>query len=190
MNEKIKKILNKFGKFDITNGYRMLMLIDRNKKGKDRNSNKSIRKISKNKEEFIEILKDFLNKKKENERIYSCVNERDINKAIRIFKQHQLEADYYDDESKYNFYLDIKNRWLSSLMRPQAKKENWFLIDIDTKSKFEVNYTVKRLRQITANFIKYETENGYHIICSPFNPNLLDGIDIDIKKDGLLLLDY
>lgn len=185
---KIENILNKFENFDITSGYRMIMLINRHKKGKDRNPNKSIRKISKNKEEFIKILQEFLDIKKEGERIYSCVNERDINKAIRIFKQHQLDADYFDNESKYSFYLDVKNRWVSALMRPQAKKESYFLLDIDIKNKNEVDDIVKRLRQITANFVKYQTENGYHIICPPFNPNLLS--DVDIKKDGLLLLDY
>lgn len=184
----IEKILDKFENFDITSGYRMLMLIDRSKCGKDRNQKKCIRKISKNKEEFLKILQDFLEIKKEGERIYSCVNERDINKAIRIFKQNQLDADYYDEESRYSFYLDVKNRWISSIMRPQAKKTSYFLLDIDTKDKKEVDDIKTRLCKISSNFIKYETKNGYHIICSPFNPELLTGVDI--KKDGMLLLDY
>ena len=188
MNNKIEKILDKFENFDITSGYRMLMLIDRNKCGTDRNQKRSIRRISKNKEEFIEILQDFLDIKKDGERIYSCVNERDINKAIRIFKQNQLDADYYDEENKNSFYLDIKNRWISSIMKPQSKKESWFLIDIDTKEKKEVYEVVSFLGKFTRNFIKYETKNGYHIICPPFNPQLLQ--EVDIKKDGMLLLDY
>ncbi len=184
----IEKILDKFENFDITSGYRMLMLIDRSKCGTDRNKNKSIRKISKNKEEFLEILQEFLDLKKDGERIYSCVNERDINKAIRIFKQNQLDADYYDEESRNSFYLDIKSRWISAIMRPQAKKESSFLLDIDTKDKIELEDIKKRLCKISSNYVRYETKNGYHFICPPFNPELLQGIDI--KKDGMLLLDY
>ena len=185
---KTNKILEKFGNFNIIDGYRMLMLIDRNKCGKDRNNKKCIRRISKDREEFIEILQEFLDIKKEGERIYSCVNERDINKAIRIFKQNQLDADYYDEVSRNSFYLDIKNRWISTLMRPQAKKTSYFLLDIDTKDKTELDDVKKMLCKISSDYIRYETKNGYHFICPPFNPELLSGIDI--KKDGMLLLDY
>ncbi len=186
MNKKIEKILGKFGGFDVSTGYRMMMLIDRTKRGNEKN--RSIRKVSKNKEEFIKNLEFFLKLKKPHERIYSCVNERDVNKAIRIFKQNQLDADYQEEELRNNFYQDIKNRWISSLMQPQARKERWFLIDIDTKEKEEVDKIVYDLGQITRNYVKYETENGWHIICSPFNPSLLP--NEDIKKDGLVLLDY
>ena len=185
---KIERILTKFENFDITSGYRMLMLIDRSKCELNSRQKKCIRRISKNKEEFIEMLRYLLNNKKEGERIYSCVNERDINKAIRNFKQNQLDADYYDEESKNSFYLDIKNRWISAMMKPQAKKTSYFLLDIDTKDKESVESIVKYVGEISRNYIKYETKNGYHIICPPFNPQLLQGVDI--KKDGMLLLDY
>ena len=188
MENKVKKILCKFENFDITSGYRMLMLIDRNKCGTDRNTKKCIRRISTNKEEFIEILSEFLEIKKDSERIYSCVNERDINKAIRIFKQHQLDAEYYDEVSKNSFYLDIKNRWISAIMKPQAKKTSYFLLDIDTKDKEEVADIKARLCKISANYIRYEIKNGYHFVCPPFDPSLMS--DIDIKKDGMLLLNY
>lgn len=188
MENKIENILAKFENFDITSGYRMVMLIDRNNSGRDRNQKKCLRKISKNKEEFIEILSEFLEIKKDNERIYSCLNERDIHKAIRIFKQNQLDAEYYDEISKNSFYLDIKNRWISAMMKPQSTKTSYFLLDIDTKNKDEVDDVKKRLCKISANYIRYETKNGYHFVCPPFDPNLMSGIDI--KKDGLLLLDY
>lgn len=183
---KEKKIFEKFGNYDITSGYRLLILIDRDIQKRNRDA--SIKKISRNKEEFIEALEFLLKNKKEGERIYSCVNERDINKAIRIFKQNQLDADYYDDESKYSFYLDIKNRWISSMMKPQAKKTSYFLLDIDTKDKEELADIKNRLCKISANYVRYETKNGYHFICPPFNPELLAGVEI--KKDGMLLLDY
>ena len=186
LNKKIEKILEKFENFDITSGYRMMMLIDRTKGGNEKN--RSIRRVSKNREEFIANLEFFLDLKKPQERIYSCVNERDVSMAIRIFKQRQLDNDYADEESRISFYSDIKNRWLSCLMNPQAKKESYFLIDIDTKEKEEVYKIVYKLGQITRNYIKYETKNGWHIIAQPFNPEFLN--EVDIKKDGLILLDY
>lgn len=186
LEQKVQNILDKFGNLDITSGYRMIMLIDRSGPGKDRRHGKSTRKISKNKEEFMEILKEFVEARKGTERIYSCVNERDINKAIRIFKQNQLEADYYDEESRNSFYLDIKNRWLSCFMQPQARKTSYFLLDVDTKNKETLDNIKENLCKISANYIRYETENGFHFICPPFNPELLPGVEI--KKDGLLLL--
>ena len=187
---KIEKIFEKFGNFDITSGYRMLMLIQRGKEdGENQGKDKRIlRKISRNEEEFLKILNEFLEIKKDNERIYSCVNERDIDKAIKIFKQKQLDADYYNIESKNSFYLDIKNRWIGSVMKPRAKKTSYFLLDIDTKDKKELDDIKKRLCKISSNYVRYETKNGYHFICPPFNPELLAGVEI--KKDGLLLLDY
>ena len=74
------------------------------------------------------------------------------------------------------------------MMLPQSKKTSYFLLDIDTKDKEELEDIKKRVCKISANYVRYETKNGYHFICPPFNPALLDGIDI--KKDGMLLLDY
>ncbi len=192
MNKETEKILSKFGNFDLTSGYRMIMLINREKNGKDRNESRSIRRVSKNSEEFIILLEEFLAQKKtkefQNYRIYSCVNDRDINKAIRTFKKTQLDADYYDEENRNSFYTDIKNRWLSALMQPQSRKSHYFLLDIDTKDSDLIHKIELRLAVMTGNFFKYETKNGYHIVSNPFNTSLLP--DVEIKKDGLLLLSY
>lgn len=175
-----------------SDGIRMLMLCQRNKEGRKTNKTdrSSKRKISTNKEEFFKILEEFQEIKKnskESLRIYSCVNKRNINKAIRNFKIEQLEVDYYDIESRNKFYFDIKNRWISSLMKQNCRDETFFLIDIDKK---EDNFiTNKRLEKLKIEIIvSYQTKNGWHIITKPFNPNLLP--DLDIKKDALLLLDY
>ncbi len=189
--------IEKFNNF--MDGYRLIMLTHRGKEGGKVNKPDRVakKKISCNKEEFLEIFKEFKEIKDKNDkplRIYSSVNSRDINKAIREFKYRQLEADYYDEESKNNFYLDIKNRWISCLMNPRSKAETKFLIDIDnlgTEDKWDISEVEKHLVNIEVKIIlQYPTKNGIHIITEPFNPNLWNSDYGDIKKDGLLLLDY
>lgn len=187
--KKEEKIMQEF--YNYTDGVRMLMLIHRSKEGGklgDRNK-QNIRKISTNREEFKQILIGLLeekNKRKEPYRIYSCVNKRNMDKAIRIFKQRQLDADYYDKDSRDKFYIDVKNSFLSALMSPQARGETLFLLDIDEGQ--NIKEVKSKLSPITRNYKTYKTKNGYHIISQPFNPNLLAGVEI--KKDGLILLDY
>jgi len=188
INKETEKILEKFDGF--TDGVRFLMLIHRTKDGGNDNNRKTFRKISTNQDEFENILDEMITiKKTANKayRIYSCVNSRNINKAIKLFKQKQLDADYYDEDSKNSFYLDIKNRWISSLMKPQSKADNSFLIDIDEDdNKEKAEQIICNL--VGRNFKKFNTKNGYHFITPPFNPQLMEGFEI--KKDGLLLLSW
>jgi hypothetical protein len=188
MNKETEKILEKFDGF--TDGVRLLMLIYRAKDGGKDNNRKTFRRVSTSQDEFESILDEMVTMKKianKSYRIYSCVNSRDINKAIRIFKQKQLEADYYDEDSKNGFYLDIKNRWISSLMKPQSKAESSFLIDIDENDdEKKANKIISNL--VGRNFKKFKTKNGCHLVTPPFNPNLMKGFEI--KKDGLLLLSW
>lgn len=176
---------------DFKDGYRFLMLTHRSKEGGTNKDRKQIKRISKNSEEFDKMVQELLEIKKNSGRpyrLYASVNARDINKAIRIFKQNQLNADYYSVEDRNSFYFDLKNRWISAFMQPQARAETNFLLDIDTKDNATLKDIETRLLKITRNFFRYETKNGYHIVSQPFNPNLLP--DVDINKDGLMLLDY
>ena len=108
------------------------------------------------------------------------------------FKREQLEADFYDETNRNNFYFDIRNRWISSLMQQNARVETLFLIDIDNIiGNKNISYIEKHLSTIEAEIIcKYETKNGIHLITKPFNPNLFNNEFGEIKKDALLLLDF
>jgi len=193
MRTKEEEIIEYFK--DFTEGIRMIMLIHRGKEGGKNNQTDrfSKRKISTNKEEFGNILKEFLEEKRLSKlplRIYSSVNKRDFEKGIREFKRQQLDADYYDKESRYKFYLDIKNRFLSSLMRPSSRKETKFLIDCDTATKKSIGDIIDEAEKITNVILHYKTKDGYHLITEPFNPNEWNKELGEIKKDALLLLDY
>ena len=184
------------------NGVRVLFLIHRNKEGGETNNTKVRKVITRNKEEFrLELIK--LVDEKERAamlreplpyRIYSCVNARDIEKAIRQFKFEQLEADYYDDELRHGFYYDSKNRFVGALMTPSSrmKDQSYFVIDVDNEEGRDVmGEALGGIAQAGAKIImQYATKNGWHIVSEPFNPNLFNVPGVEIKKDGLLLLSY
>jgi hypothetical protein len=181
--------MSKFRNF--TDGYRLILLLERSKESGNVKDRKAIKKITRNSEEFENVLIEFLELQKteyHNYRIYSCVNARNINKAITTFKHLQLDADSYSEKNRNEFYFDVKNRWLSCYMQPQNRIETNFLIDIDTVDEKEIKEYEEQLCQITRNFFRYKTKNGWHIISQPFNPNLLT--KYPINKDGLLLLSY
>ena len=199
--EKLKSIMDEWKGF--TDGVRVLFLIWRNKEGAKVVRNLKIRKlISSDEEEFEKCLEQLLDLKERYAelplRIYSTVNKRNMDKAIRKFKELQLENDYQDKAQFYGFYKDIKNRWISSLMRPSSRLETQFIIDIDNEDKDYLKKIESEILEHTELIKKYKTKNGYHLIVKPFNPNLIksygnDGhiyTDVSIKKDGLILLDY
>jgi len=199
--EKLKSIMDEWKGF--TDGVRVLFLIWRKKEGAKVDRNLKIRKlISSDEEEFEKCLEQLLDLKERYAelplRIYSTVNKRNLDKAIRKLKELQLENDYQDKKQFYGFYKDIKNRWISSLMRPSSRLETQFIIDIDNEDKDYLKKIESEILEHTELIKKYKTKNGYHLIVKPFNPNLIksygnDGhiyTDVSIKKDGLILLDY
>lgn len=184
------KILEEFHGF--TDGVRMLMLCIRNKDGGSNNERTNTRMVSRNEEQFEEILVKYLEVMKMSPetpyRIYSSANKRDAKKAMRIFKYKQLDAEYNSDVEIENFFFDIKNRWLGSLMSPKARMEKNFLFDIDEGDEKTVEDFKKEIASVTRTYKIYQTKNGYHAVVPPFNPQLMPGYDIN--KDGLLLLKY
>lgn len=167
-------------------GVRGVMLIHRNKDGHIGNAQRTcIKKISKNKEEWTEAVQYFERLQRlafPLHRIYSCVNSRDMAKAIHEFKVRQLYHDYGNSEELERFYQDIQNRFFSCLMNPNCRKESNFLIDCDSEEEYEC-----ALKTLPKELIVYQypTRNGHHIISKPFNPN---EYQIEIKKDDLIYI--
>lgn len=194
--QKANHIFEEFNNF--TEGYRVLFLIQRHKEGGEINNSKLIKIISRNKVEYYDALVKLLTEQQEMHkknlpaRIYAAVNERDFSKAIRQFKYEQLEADYYDQVQKENFYLNIKNRFVGCLMQPTQKKTSYFLFDIDNHE--DIKDTTAEILSIIPNehIIKlYATKNGWHLITEPFNYTKLTlPKNCELKKDALLLLAY
>jgi len=164
-------------------GYRVVLLLHRNKDGAVGNAHRKCFKIITNGvqewTQAIEKLKHMKDTAYPLHRIYSTVNSRNMCKAIHEFKKRQLEFDYANNPT-YDFYLDIENRFVSCLMNPSCRNESFFLVDCDCAD----DYT-RALNEIHKSLIvfDYETKNGRHLVTKPFNPN---GLQLDIKKDDLL----
>lgn len=197
---KAKHIFDEFKFF--SDGVRVLFLIHRNKEGGETNNTKVRKVITRDSEEFrLELIKLIDEKERAAMlrepipyRIYSSVNARDIEKAIRQFKFEQLESDYYDDESRHNFYYDSKNRFVGALMTPSSrmKDQSYFIFDVDNvEGRDMMGEALSVLAVCDAKIImQYATKNGWHIVSEPFNPNTFSCPGVEIKKDGLLLLAY
>ena len=193
MKKKIEEIMKKFEGF--TDGVRVLLLLQRNKEGGNNRRDKGSLKrlVSKNQEEFRVCLeKMFAEVERFPDlplRIYSSVNPRNVEKAIRLFKFEQLEADFYDDDSRHNFYYDVRNRWVGVIASGGAKAGSNFLIDLDDMKRQNVESVMEALKTRNIEVLMdYPTKHGHHIITKPFNPNDLP--NLDIKTDGMLLLHF
>lgn len=191
--KEVNGIMDEFRPY--TGGFRVLFLIHRNKEGDATNNTKVMKIITRNEKEYREALNKLVREKKFSDipyRIYASVNKRDISKAMRQFKFEQLEADYYDQEQKENFYLDIKNRWIGCLMQPKSRATSLFIFDVDDPEKKDICGATLQALGTEVEILKvYPTKNGWHIITKAFNYTTVKFPDgCDIQKDGLILLAY
>ena len=179
----------KCSKQDFTDGWRVILLSDRKKLGgvNEKDRKKRSKWVTRNTDEFAEALAEAYDIAGKSQRIYSTLNERDFNKAVRIFKGLQLDMDFDAAESRERFYLDIKNRWISCLMRPPARKTSYFLIDVDNNEGDDVDAIRAEIVQHTEILLEYLTPNGTHIITKPFNHTL---VKAEVKTDGLMLWNH
>lgn len=192
IEKETQRIFDEFEEF--TDGYRVLFLIHRNKEGGGTNNDKVRKVITRNKKEYFDALEELVREKKMSERpfrIYASLNERNFDKAIRQFKFEQLEADYYDQVQKENFYLDIKNRFIGCLMQPAQRKTSMFLFDIDNvEGKDICGETLQALKGQEVIRLN-PTKNGWHLITNAFNYTTVKLPEsVELKKDGLLLLSW
>ena len=170
-----------------TDGFRGVMLLLRNKDGEVGNAQRnSIKRISSNSEEWKESVLELHRIQQDSHqghRIYSSVNSRDITKAIHEFKRRQLEIDFGNRHEYMQFYTDIKNRFFSCLMNPNARAQNHFIIDCDSQNEYVNAHLQLRPEDI---LMEYATKNGFHVITNPFNPN--ERGNMQIKKDDMMFI--
>lgn len=191
--QKAQFIADNFREF--CGGVRVLFLIHRNKEGGEHSNTKLIKAVSRSEEDIVDTIYELLiEKDKRSEltlRIYMSVNARNMQKAVRQFKQNMLDNDYNKFEEHDNFYFDIWNRWISSLMKPASRDETFFLIDCDDEN--ETQTALKELAGLEKDDMiikQYKTKNGMHIITKPYNPNLTPFCNTKMSKDGLLLINF
>lgn len=175
-------------------GVRCLLLIHRRKDGgRNRSDYHAVKRISMNSEDFENHLRELIAIKSKNPdipyRIYSNVNSRNIDKAIFRFKHEILDNDLVDNDQKYRFYTDINNRFFGCLMKPQSRKQNYFLFDLDQGEDYNDDSDFCKIFRMIENHTKIlcskQTPNGFHLITEPFN---YTKINIVPKTDALFLI--
>jgi len=177
---------------DFTDGVRVLILLHRSKDGASYSTRHERMLFSRDEKEFKEVLSYLIEiqNRRKNLRIYSSVNKRNLKKAIRNFKVDQLDIDYQSEEQQLDFYLQIKSRFASCLMRPQSKDDSLFLFDVDEPQTLDDALGILDSCSEKPEIVtQYKTKNGWHIVTKPFNHTKLKG-HIPVNTDGLLLLKY
>jgi hypothetical protein len=182
-------------------GVRVLLLMLRAKDGgsakTDRKATKKV--VTQSPAEFDEALIELRSLWRPDERIYSTINARNLDKAIRLFRYRQLDADYFAIPDKHSFYLDLENRWIGCLKSPQAAAGSLFLFDIDADVPPAIHQTMTAKVAEWDVVDDYKTRNGRHVITTPFNPNILLNFDHKhgetavrqcLHKNALMLWSY
>lgn len=191
--EAIAKRISEYD-LDFTSGVRGILLLHRKKDGFDgAYPQRDCRKrVVDSYDDYVNCLCEYLDimHKSEHElRIYASCNPRDMAKAVRTFKQNQLDNDYADEDTHRGFYRDIHNRFFSALMTPTSKADNKFIIDVDDVSVMDAVDKLCAELDLTV-YTKYATKNGWHLVVAPFNPSLWSLEGTNIKKDPLILIKY
>lgn len=180
---------------EFTDGCRVLFLIQRHSDGGHTNNSKLRAYISRSSDEWVTALGKLLHEKSTYPnlplRIYQTLNSRNIEKGIMHFKHAMLDADYYDMAQRQWFYLDIRNRIISALMKEPSRATSFFLYDCDTRDETILAPFREQLIAHTNIVHEYLSKSGVHIITGPFNPNLVSlPSDIEYKRDAMMLLKY
>jgi hypothetical protein len=169
-------------------GTRLVMLKGRNKDGVA--EQRTILRVSYSADQFFRNLVHLTCELRAGERIYASAGERDVKKAIRLFKERQLAADYDDDPEL--FYRHIEARWASCLMDVKAQGDKLWLIDCDTAADAEIARA-----EIAAHYDRpmkpyaYATKSGEHIILQPFDRSKLsDRVRGMLQENAIMLWAY
>lgn len=178
---------------DFGEGIRVLFLIHRSKDGSTHKDRHIRTIITQSFFEWRDAIGELLEIKSRHEyaselRIYSSVNARNLQKAVLTFKHEQIDAEH--GPHKRDFYLDIKSRFISCLMRPANRDESFFNFDVDDGLTLDEALLILDKCEEKPQIVKqYATKNGWHIITMPFNYTKLEK-QIPMQKDSLLLLKF
>lgn len=193
IERKANALMQEFSQF--TTGTRYLCLLHR---AKDGGHNKEYHRrggfyITHTPEEYADALARLLILQvvsKKPYRLYASVNARSVTKAEKQFKMEMLESDFAPKENHEFFWTRIESRWVGALMKPGSRIGSNFILDADGEG--DVSAPVLKLcAENNIDVLKqYKTPNGYHVITSPFNPEIMNLPDVEVKKDGLILLSY
>lgn len=164
---------------------RVLFLKSRHKDGVV--TERMIMRVSHGVEHFDKQIDSLFKIMLPNERIYASAGARDVAKAIRIFKEQQLAADY--DADTADFYRHIESRWVSCLMNPKAQEEKVWLLDCDSETDATLAYSeYMQNGRATVEPYRYKSKFGEHIVVSPFDRSRVSKPVQAMLHDNAILL--
>lgn len=172
--------------YDFMSGVRVLMLSGRHKDNADKK--RSIMRVSYDEEDYVKQRDSLISQAQPKERLYSSASIRDMSKAIRLFKERQLAADY--DLAPEHFYMGLEARWISCLMAvtSEARPKAW-LWDCDTDEERATVQSYLSSKDICP--YEYQTKNGTHFITKPFNrEDISADVKACLKTNALMLVGY
>ncbi len=134
--------------------------------------------------EFDRQLGELIEFLRPGERIYASAGARDVPKAIRLFKERQLSADY--DPEPAAFYRDLESRWLSCLMDTKCQTEKVWLLDCDSAA--DTISARAQLVGLALSPYEYPTKSGTHFVVPAFDKSRLSDHTRSLIHDNALML--
>jgi len=119
----------------------------------------------------------------ENARVYVSSSPKDM---IKARKHLCLRLTTCLDE--VNTIPNLPAQLFSSIMQCPIKEKKRFVVDADTTESFEIAQHILSENDIFFDVV--HTPNGYHLIAFPFDVRLLEGVDVEVKRDGLTDINY
>ena len=168
-------------------GTRVIQLCSRNKDGS--NAKKMIHEVTHNRDQFSRVFDRMVEMAEPGDRIYASAESRDMSKAVRSFKQAQLDADY--DQDPTQFYRNIRGRWVSALMQKSnsMKEDRWWLVDCDTS--YDKIVAEENIKRIVGPKHLYDTKNGRHYLIEPCDlREFPDAFNRLVHKNPMMLWAY
>jgi len=104
-------------------------------------------------------------------RIYRSVNRRSLLKAETMMAKVMMDRALERTAGTLNSNLSIETLWRKTLMNPENKSENFFMVDVDTKGRPMNNQVIEKIGLDKIHEAK-ETPNGWHYICDKFDTRI------------------
>lgn len=177
----------------------ILLAIARSKENEQHSSNTepTIREVVKEEKELerkVQQLDHAVTRFESRFRLYISANARNAVKAsfkLREEMDEWLEMRLGGNEGVRKKFKKIDSEFKSVLQKNECRDGTNFIFDLDEKDRESFEQLKEDIGEHTELKLTRETPNGFHIVTEPFNFNELEtGIEHELKKDGMIFLDY
>ena len=117
------------------------------------------------------------------------MNGKPMNRVLHILQNRLVENlyNYVPKNCNLNSVID------HAVMKATNPNEKYWVIDVDTKEEEFINVLKTIIDGSRSSFSKnivteIPTAHGVHLITRPFDTRSIEGMNIDVKKEGLTLL--